>query len=448
MKKGLIGILMLCLVCLSSFSVFAATGYTDIEAHWAKNAIERWSDEKVVNGYADNTFKPDNNVTRAEFVTMIVRLFEPAKVADLSKYKDVEKNDWFYDALAKAVEMEVVKGYDNNTLKPEANITRQEAMVILNRILNLTASKDASGDKFSDANKIASWAEDTLAAFAQNGYVNGYEDGTVRPTGFITRAEAAKILDKAIGMIINKAGKYDLSEVEGTVIIKAKDVEITKVNENLENVIVVNEEMKDALKLDKEYTEEVVVINEAEPVKEEEKKPSTGGSSGGGSSSSTSSVAKIVITSTTTPSGDAYTVKKSGIKVADGKKLTVVVDGKTILNAYKCSESDFAANMQKVINALDAEKAVNTLTAKYNENAGIREWGMNTVLAIGVDSPDAQLAAITAAVLGNNDKVDVKVVYDALTAAGVSADTIKTKAVEVLPDTFTYAEGIAALNQI
>lgn len=446
MKKSFIGILVFCLVCSFSFSVLAATNYTDVDAHWAEEAIARWSEEKVVNGYEDNTFKPDNYVTRAEYIAMIVRLFEPAKEADLSKYKDVDEDAWYYEAFAKAVEMGIVEGYDNDTLKPEANITRQEAMVILNRVLNLTASKDASGDKFTDTDKIANWAEEAVLAFIENGYLNGYTDGSIKPTGLITRAESAKILNKSIGMIIKEAGEYDLSEVEGTVIIKAEKVKITKAGEKVAGIITLNDKVKDSLKLDKEIseelTEDLAVINKEEK-KEEDKKPSSGGGGGSSSSKPAAKVAKIVVTT----SGDSYSVTRTGT-VANGQKLTVVVDGTNVFENYVCAEDTFAAKMQSVIDALDATKGINALTADYNENAGIREWGMNTVLAIGVENPTAQLKAMEAAVLGNSDKVDVKVIYDTLIANGVSADTIKAKAIQVLPDTFTYAEGVAALNQI
>lgn len=450
MKKSFIGILVFCLVCSFSFSVFAATQYTDVDAHWAEEAIERWSEEKIVNGYEDNTYKPNNYVTRAEYITMIVRLFEPAKKADLSEYKDVKEDAWYYEALAKAVEMGIIEGYDNNTLKPEASITRQEAMVILNRVLNLTASKDASGEKFSDAKKIASWAEEAVLAFVENGFVNGYTDGSVKPTGFITRAESAKILNKAIGMIIKEPGKYDLSEVEGFVIVKAEKVEITKAGEKVEGIVTLNDKVKSSLKLDKEVSKELK--EDAAVINKEAKKPvsggSSGGSTGGNKKPATEEVAKIEVTT----NGDSYTVTRTGT-VANGQKLTVVVDGTNVFENYVCAEDTFAAKMTSIIDALDATKGINALTADYNEHAGVRDWGMLTVLAICADiDPDKEeglLASIYAlAELGNNDKVDVKVIYDALMDNGVPAETIKAKAIEVLPDAFTYTEGIAILNEI
>ena len=101
MKKTL-GLLLVTLMCLLSFStVFAAT-FTDVDGHWAESSIERWTEEEVVNGYEDNTFKPENNVTRAEFVAMIVRMLQPTETADLAAYNDVEVTAWYYDAMSKA----------------------------------------------------------------------------------------------------------------------------------------------------------------------------------------------------------------------------------------------------------------------------------------------------------------------------------------------------------
>ena len=416
MKKTL-GLLLVTLMCLLSFStVFAAT-FTDVDGHWAESSIERWTEEEVVNGYEDNTFKPENNVTRAEFVAMIVRMLQPTETADLAAYNDVDADAWYYDAMSKAVAMELVEGYSNNTLKPTANITRQEAMVILNRVLELAASKEASVEKFSDAKDIADWAEDAILAFVENGYVNGYEDGTVQPKALITRAEAAKLLNKAIGLIIREDGEYDLSKVEGSVIVLAEKVEL-KNAENVDAIVGADKEAED----------------NKEDDKEEEKETTSGG---GGSSSST---VKITIKT----NGDAYKVTKSGT-VADGKKLTVVVDGETILDKVEVTEETLEGDLNSVVEVLDTVKVVNTLsTSKYNKVEAIRDWGMATVLEM---EDDAQLAALTAAAMGDGEKALVSVVFEAVVDGGyMSADEVRELALSVLE--YDYEAAKTALNKI
>lgn len=198
MKKFLI-ITLIIILTFCIVSVSYATNFSDTSNHWAETYINRWSQEGIINGYEDGTFKPNNNITRAEYITMIVRIFKPTDTIDATSYSDVDSSAWYYDSLSKACAMEIIKGYEDNTVRPNANITRQEAMVILNRILKLNTS---SGEVvFADSNEIASWAKEAVEVFSEKGYINGYEDGTIRPNAFITRAEIAKILDKSIPAI-------------------------------------------------------------------------------------------------------------------------------------------------------------------------------------------------------------------------------------------------------
>jgi len=355
MKKTLFGFLVLALISVLAISVFAAT-YTDISGHWAENAIERWTDEGIVKGYEDNTFRPDNLLTRAEYATILIRMFEAEKTVDLSSYKDVEKNAWYYDALSKAVAMGAMQGYSSTEMGPNANITRQEAMVSLNRILEVKALKPTSGDidiTYIDEDAIASWAVNAIKLFTKNGYVNGYEDGTVRPTNNITRAEVAKLLDKAISRIIRKTGEYDMTGVDGSIIVLANNV--TLKNANLEKVFALNDEVKKTLKVENVDDKDIIVINP------DGKKPSSGG--GGGSSTP----AKKTYTITLTESGDRYDVKAEGT-VADGVYVTVIVDGKTVLK-----DIQFTSDAEKFASTkIDLIGKINDLRKEVNDEKLVR----------------------------------------------------------------------------
>ena len=364
MKKTLFSVLVLVLVTVLSISVFAAT-YTDIDGHWAEESIERWTDEKVLNGYSDGTFKPNNLLTRAEYVAIISRMFEPKNTADLSKFKDLDKDAWYYDSFAKVFTLNAIQGTSSTTMNPNANITRQEAIVILNRILDLKVSGDTKLTIYKDSSEIANWAQKAILAFTSNGYVNGYEDETVRPTRNISRAECAKILDACIGRIIRKSGEYDLTGVKGSIIVLAEDV--TLKNADLDKVFVSNDSVKKSLKIDNSAKTDVVIIDETQ-------KSSRGRSSGGGSSSSRTQTLKITFTTVSgDESGDIYNITKEGT-VKDGVKLTVIVDGETIYNAEEFSEANFAALKEKAYNyakanarnrADDCEKLLRTAYKKY-----------------------------------------------------------------------------------
>lgn len=388
MRKFLCILTVLVTISVLSFVVFAKD-FTDTDNHWAEGSIERWADEGVVNGYEDNSFKPDAFLSRAEFVTMIVNMFEPTAKADLSKYTDVSSDAWYYDAMSKAVAMGAIYGTSDTTLSPDQPITRQEALVVVDRIINLKVvtadisgdnSGDNSGDEsgdvatiydFTDSGKVANWAEKAFEAFISNGYVNGYEDGTLRPDGYITRAETAKILDKSIGKIIRRSGSYDLTGVEGSIIVLAENV--TLQNADVDKVFALTDEVKETLTIQGENDGDVIVINPDDNTSTETKTSSGGG--GGGSSSVTTTDLKITLTT----SGDIYDIKKEGT-VSNVMMITIIVDGKTIVDNEKLSSSTLAdlkisklpVARDSVRNGdVDPEVLLRTGYVKYYPNADV-----------------------------------------------------------------------------
>lgn len=165
-----------------------APEFTDTENHWAKSFVEELSAKKIINGYEDGTFKPDNAVTRAEFVTMVVRLLG-LEEAD-ADFADVNENDWFYSYVGAAHKNGLISG-NGEGFSPYDLITRQDAAVILYHAMGIKEGKTA---EFSDADSISSYAEDAVNALSSLGIINGYEDNSFRPLNPITRGETAKIL--------------------------------------------------------------------------------------------------------------------------------------------------------------------------------------------------------------------------------------------------------------
>ena len=126
MKK----ILALILVCLMSVSTVAfAADFSDVEGHWAINAISNAAENGLITG-SEGRFYPDDNMTRAEMATIVVRAFGATEDADISEFTDVLPTDWFYASMSKAVAMGAFNGSDGK-LNPENSITRQEAFVVL-----------------------------------------------------------------------------------------------------------------------------------------------------------------------------------------------------------------------------------------------------------------------------------------------------------------------------
>lgn len=170
----------------------AASVPNDISGNWAYAQINYLIDQGIVSGYPDGTFKPNSSVTRAEFISMINRAFSFNTSAAIL-YKDVKVGDWFYNDLAKATVAGYISGYPDGTMKPNNPITREEAAVILAKVLDLdTASRGSVS--FTDAKEISTWSINAIAALVRGNYISGYPDGAFKPANSITRAEAAAMI--------------------------------------------------------------------------------------------------------------------------------------------------------------------------------------------------------------------------------------------------------------
>lgn len=181
------------LIFTISSSVFAMT---DINNHWAKNDINYLIENKIMSGYNDNTFRPDNKITRAEFLKIVNNVFENNKKADIN-FNDVSKKDWYYDEIVKAVGAGYTTGYNDNTMRPNTPITREEASKIVVVAAGLDKTKSNRKLDFKDNNEIGNWAVDSIKIMLDKGYISGYPiDNTFRPKRNLSRGEAAKILSQ------------------------------------------------------------------------------------------------------------------------------------------------------------------------------------------------------------------------------------------------------------
>ena len=442
MKKILVGFLVFALLCTTSLVVFAKS-FSDVGAHWASSSISRLSDEKVIEGYPDGSYKPEGNITRAEFATIIARLFETTKTVDLTSYRDVNSGAWYYNDVAKAVALGVLDG-STSAIRPDDYITREEAMNGLNVLYALVAkSNDSALAKFSDANKVSSWAKSSVAALTDFGYIHGYPDGTVKPSAFITRAEFAKLLDDAVALIITEPGEYDVSAYTTSVLVKAKNVSLTG-TENLDRIFVLNDDMNDTLTVDGKKPTDTIIITHVEKPVEEEKTTSGGSGAGGSVSKLTISLAEYdddVISK--------YTITKTGGSVAEGKYLTVEVVDATPVKNWKIGEKEYATQMKKLIAKLDVERTINTIEADYSDvdvEAFAGAWA-KAALNSGV-SAEAYAAALAAYHANTDASTLLSEVHDALVGAGATDDEIKDSMAEAFADYITYDAALAQLKAI
>ena len=184
---------------------FANTKFDDVKDHWAENEIKEFIDAGYISGYEDGSFKPNKKITRAEFVSFTNKVFGFKDISDI-QFTDVTSKDWFYTEVKRAVKAGYINGYEDNTFRPNDEITRQE---IANIITSIHKRKDSNFDKirnFKDVNKISEWAKSSVEGAVENKYMSGYEDNTFRPRDGATRAEAVSTLSRVPSLVNQKAG--------------------------------------------------------------------------------------------------------------------------------------------------------------------------------------------------------------------------------------------------
>ncbi len=164
--------------------------------HWAIQSVGALKTMGVIDGYTDGSFRPNNNVTREEFVKLIVSAFEIFADGAECAFNDVSENAWFREYVAIASAKEIIKGVDAENFGVGQNIKRQDAAVILDRLLrSLDVQYGAVEPElyFNDAAAVGDYAVDSVKNLVSAGIINGI-DGNFKPNEPVSRAQAAKMI--------------------------------------------------------------------------------------------------------------------------------------------------------------------------------------------------------------------------------------------------------------
>lgn len=175
--------------------------------HWAAEYIYELSDLGVTTGYQDGTYKPNNNIIRAESSVMIVRALKLETTNRQSSFFDVSQNHWAYSSISAASEESIFKG-NNGYFYPNNNITRAEMAAVLYRSFNVELGPEIKS--FSDISS-RHWAYNEINSLASNKIINGYQDNTFRANNPITRAEFAAMLVRALNYVKVRDAKVYLN---------------------------------------------------------------------------------------------------------------------------------------------------------------------------------------------------------------------------------------------
>lgn len=242
MHKKTISLLLLFVMIFAAIPIRTYGENKDYKGHWAESTIKGWIDKGYITGYPDGSFRPEGQVTRAEFVKMANKLYGYTEMSEVA-FDDVDQNDWYYADVQKSLAAGYIKGISENKFAPDDCLTREQAAVIAAKITGLEVNAE-SVQMFADKSQISEWAVDYVNAAANAQLLKGYSiDGTFRPKNHITRAEAVVLLDR-----MSKMTKYDLTVTESGTIIENKtykNVYISKTvgsgNVTLKNVSITGE---------------------------------------------------------------------------------------------------------------------------------------------------------------------------------------------------------------
>lgn len=172
-------------------------GYADIYSHWAKDAMVKLIDKGFVNGYGSKQLYPDRPITRAEAVVLLDRILKPGQ-ASPPGFHDVEPDHWAYGAVSRLYNAKIVNGMTSTTFAPDRNITRMEMMTLLAKAVGKTGL-DIREAPFSDVS-AGYWGNSLLWRLKQDGWAEGYADGTFRPERSATRAELMALTVRMLGL--------------------------------------------------------------------------------------------------------------------------------------------------------------------------------------------------------------------------------------------------------
>ena len=233
-KKRILAMLLAVASCLSlavsasaASTARKATDFRDFDkSAWYADAVSAAVDNGLLYGKSATVIDPNGDMTRAEMAAIINRSFGCYKAADISQYKDVAKSKWYYKDVAMAVQMGTYNGRSSSSMAPDSPITRQEAMTVVARALELDYDSYSKTDlsAFSDRSEISNWAMPYVRAMVGADYIHG-RGKVLAPPDNITRAEFAQIFHNIIATYITAKGSYD-KDIKGSVLIRTDDVEL------------------------------------------------------------------------------------------------------------------------------------------------------------------------------------------------------------------------------
>lgn len=213
MYRLLSGVLCTSVLLSSQAYAAASADYSDFPQNWSKDAMEFAVKNNFITGVSEDKIAPKAALTRAQLAAILSRVMKTGAgdVSVLDNFTDADKNAWYAGSMAKAVELNILYG-DGDSIYPDRPVTRQELFAILVRAFAVTGGDESTLASYNDAGSISSWAKAAISAMIAQGYASGYEDKTLRPTQQVTREEFAQLLYRMQEFYGSSAASDDKAE--------------------------------------------------------------------------------------------------------------------------------------------------------------------------------------------------------------------------------------------
>ena len=213
MYRLLSGVLCTSVLLSSQAYAAASADYFDFPQNWSKDAMEFAVKNNFITGVSEDKIAPKAALTRAQLAAILSRVMKTGAgdVSVLDNFTDADKNAWYAGSMAKAVELNILYG-DGDSIYPDRPVTRQELFAILVRAFAVTGGDESTLASYNDAGSISSWAKAAISAMIAQGYASGYEDKTLRPTQQVTREEFAQLLYRMQEFYGSSAASDDKAE--------------------------------------------------------------------------------------------------------------------------------------------------------------------------------------------------------------------------------------------
>ncbi|NLD10230.1 MAG: DUF3472 domain-containing protein [Clostridiales bacterium] len=210
------GTFLLAWVLIATFSfapVFATEGvFDDVStSSWYSGYVENLAKKKIVNGFRDGTFRPNNKVERQHVCAMVVRAAGMDYKGKVANFPDVASDSEMSPFIAALQEKAIIKGYRNGNFGPRDAVKRGHAAIIITKAFSLKSAGSVSGWKDTAGHE----AEQYIKILASNGIIKGYADGTFKPNAPVTRAELSKMLTlaQAVAAVQKAEASYDMEDI-------------------------------------------------------------------------------------------------------------------------------------------------------------------------------------------------------------------------------------------